>query len=487
MSKQAVKEKEILLAQLRKYTPELWPFFNNEATLAEHSENLYNFKALEIHLKRQQLVKKVVRGKLVKLFGEDFNQELNLNFDQPWAISITDHHQVLNHPYLVASNVISNVGKLLQSKKPAAILAFSSDSVPPNNWLSQNGFQFQDKRVPLFSNKERELTSYYLPQRKFNFIERLKIAKRWSEFNNREKDFLLKEQEQFFSFDYSHCQDYSDQITIIVKNTWPRLFAQEIRDTIPDLIYLTQEEVTAECLKELLKGNNFISQCLFDKNIRQQVLENFRGLAITWREDENKGTHFFWRKHPEQNKSLRLYLDGDNLVPVDERYKDLAFPLREDVLVDLLEKKEIYPSLFLIFATLNFYSGIKPLSGYGSVVYLDFMKKAWLKTLKKSDFKSDIELLRTIETDGFTAGIGLFFARQQGMLKAQYANDIYYSGGITADYLKEVFRMKLKDLMTIATPDAYLYACSKYIPPQKHLPIKITLNDLAEEYFSWVK
>ena len=53
--------------------------------------------------------------------------------------SIVDHHQVLNHPFLISSNVISRVDKFLKTDKQTAIVVISSGDVPPNNFFSKFG------------------------------------------------------------------------------------------------------------------------------------------------------------------------------------------------------------------------------------------------------------------------------------------------------------------------------------------------------------
>ena len=483
------EEKEAVVAQFKKYAPQLYEYFVSKITLREHSANLYDFEVSETHLQRQELIKEVIREKVTELFGDGAVDELKLNLDSPLIANIADHHQVLNHPMLVSSNVIGNVGKLLQPEKPEAILTISSGDVPPNNFFSQNGFQFNKKKVPLFSNKERELTSYYIPKREFNFVERLKISKRWSEFDQAEQKFLETEQAKFNSFDFSRCQDYSDQITVAVKNTWPHIFTEDLRANLPELIYLTQEEIASKCLIKLLKEDNFISQCLLDKSFRDQVIKNFRGIVVTWNEKKQKGTHFFWRKYPGEDRSLRMYIDGNQLVPTDKRFKDQAVSLDKDTLVDLLKKKEIYPSLFLIFAVINYYSGVKPLVGFGSLVYLDLMKQVWLKTLAESDYQSEVESLKLVDTDGLVAGAAIYFKRlENGKLKTLFANDIYAEGGFGQEYLNKIFDMKFGDLVSfMVVANMYAYFSANYIPVKEHLKITIGFDEMAEEVFSWLK
>lgn len=481
------KEKQLVISQIKEYASLLGRLFDLDIKLKDYPRQLYNFKVSQEHLKRQQVIKKVISRKLEKLFGPNYQADLKINLDGKLAFNIVDHHQVLNHSVLISSNFLSGADKIFTESKADATIVISSGDVPPNNYFSKNGFTFHDKRVPLFSNSEREYSSYYIAKRDFDFITRLKAADRWKEFLEAEKDFLIKECEKIKSFDFSRCENYLDQITITIKNTWSYLFEEKLRLNLFELIYLTQEEITAAALIEILKeDNNIISRCLFDKEFRQVVLDNFRGIVVAWRENEEKGTHFFWRKYPGRPQSLRLYMEGDRLAPKDARFKELAVPLEREAIIDLLEKKEIYPSLFMIFGVLNFYAGVKPLVGYGSVIYLNFMKQTWLKTLKNFGLTDEIRLMEKVETDGLIGGLAVFFKRINDKIKTLYAYDIIYEGGLSQEYIKKVLDMRFNEFLAVAVADLYDYISQKYIPPDKKLKLNINFDDLAAAQFSWL-
>jgi hypothetical protein len=483
-AEEIIKEKTAIIGQLQKYVPTFAAFLDFGKPVREYSNHLYEFSIPEIHGKRQKLIQEIILSKTKSLFGVQAANELNLQFGERLAYNIVDHHQVLNHPLLISSNVLANVEKIGQADKPPAIIVISSGDVPPNNYFSKNGFQFHGKVAPLFSVNERESTSYLLPKRDFNFIERQKIAKRWQAYNGVEHEFLLAQQEKVNACDFLAAQNYCDQISILVKETWPLLFEEKLRVTLPELIYITQEELTAACLIPLLAENNFISACLLDGGFRARVLENFRGIVVAWREKEHKGTHFFWRKHPSLPRSLRMYAHDGILVPDDERYRHLAIPLKKEVLSDALQTGEIYPSLFLIFSILNFYAGIKPLTGYGSTVYLEYFKQAWAESLKNSDFEEEMPWVDSVTTSGFVGGMPIFFKRVEGQLKALYAYDLIYEGGVTEEYLKKIFDMPFNQLVSAGLPGMYDYFSQKYIPETERISLKINTDDMAALAFA---
>ncbi len=485
-SSEIEKEKQLVISQIKKYAPPLGRFFDLNIKLKDFPSKLYDFEAGPEHIARQKVFKKIILKKIEKLFGDSSKKQLKINLAEKLVFNIADHHQVLNHPVLISSNFISGADKIFTQEKADATIVISSGDVPPNNYFGKNGFTFHDKRVPIFSNSEREYSSYYLPKRDFDFIAKLKTADRWKEFSKEEKDFLMSEFERIKNFDFSRCENYLDQITVIIKNTWPCLFEKKLRPNLFELIYITQEEVVTEALIEILKGDNIISRSLFDKQFRQNVLNNFRGIVVTWKENEEKGTHFFWRKYPGRPQSLRLYVEGEKLTPKDERFKELAVPLERAAIIDLLVKREIYPSLFLIFGVLNFYAGVKPLVGYGSVTYLDLMKKAWVKTLEVSDFKEEIKLINQVETDGLIAGLAVFFKRIDSKIKTLYAYDIFYEGGMSEEYIKTVLNMEFREFLDVVAIDMYDYYGPKYIQPAERLKLKANFDDLASAQFTWL-
>jgi hypothetical protein len=482
----AEQDRKIMIDQIKKHFPIFKKFFELDINLREYSDNIYNFQCNKVYIGRQNIVKSEILEKTKNLFGQDYENLTKIKFEEQLVLNITDHHQVLNHPLLISDNIIANVGKFFQSDKPSPIFVISSGDVPPNNYFSRNGFQLHDKRIPIFSNSEKDESSCFIPKRDFNFIKKLKDSQRWGEFNIDEQNFLIKEYEKIKSLDFSTCKNYNDQITLIVKNTWPYLFEEKSRGNLPDLIYITQEELVTRCLLKILDGKNFITEFLFNMGFRERILNNFRGIVVTWDEANNKGTHFFWRKHPYENKSLRLYVRGDSLVPVDERFKDLAFKLEKEKIRDLLKNGQIYPSLFTTFSLLNFYFGIKPLVGHGSIIYLNLFRDVWIKTLEKSEFAEEVDNIKSYEIDSMISGLALFFARINGKLKTSYAYDVIYNGGTSEEYLNKFFEMKFSDLLSISVPGIYDYISQKYIPGEEKIKSNISADNLAEKIINWL-
>lgn len=479
------KEKHLLIEQICRYAPQLRPFFTYDRSVCEHSLALHSYVPDSVYRNRQMLITAAVKEKIAALFGDAY--AASCRFDVS-AMNIVDHHQVLNHPLLLAGNVIANAGSLCQTERGDPIVVLSSGDVPPNNFFSKNGFQFHGRRVPLFSNSETELISYYLPVRDFDFVSRQKRIGRWHEWGADEQRFLTALGGEWQAIDYSSCANYLDQITLVVKQSWPRLFEPFLRNTLPDLIYVTQEDVVSRALQTLLPKDSIIRSMLFDASIRAEILNRFRGIVVAWNEVAGKGTHFFWRKHPTEDRSLRMYLEGDMLVPHDDRYRDCAIAFTPADIVRALETKEIYPSLFMIFWVLHFYSGIRPLLGYGSIMYMNLLRDAWLVLFDSlgKEFGDERERVAKLPLDGLIVGPAIFFKKSDGYPRALYAADLMYEGGATREYLEKIFSMPFRELFTVALPELYPYVANKYIPAHDRRGIRFTADNLAGDVFGWV-
>lgn len=485
MSTNIEQEKNKLLSQLKKYVPHLGFLLGINKSIIDFSRQFNKVREEPVYLERQNLFKDIIKEKIIQLFGRDKYDNLKINLDGYLLSNIADHHQILNHPTLLPSNIISNVDKFFSKEKADAIVTLSSGDVPPNNFFSKNGFLFHDKKVPLFSNSEREAAAYYLPKRDFNFVERLKDIHRWSEFSQPEQEFLLNEQNNISNLDFSTCNDYCDQITIINNYLWPLLFEEKMRANLPELIYVTQEEIVSKALIKLLEEDNFISAFFFDPKLRSIILNNFRGNATAWEESSERGTHFFWLKQPDGLNGLRLYFEDNKLVPSKERYKDLGFEFNKENIISKLKSREIYPNLFIIFTVLNFYAGIKPLTGFGSYVYLNLMKDIWLKTFNEIGYPDEVDHLNNLDIDSVIS-VQFFFKKIGDQFIGQSAHDLFADGGIKLEYLKKAVQMNFQQIFSIAMPGVYGYFCNNYIPEEEHLKMEITPNDLAAQVFDWL-
>jgi hypothetical protein len=478
-----VSERDAMIAQIKKYVPIVVPLFSIEGSLRQYSEQLHNFTTTPTHLERQKVVREIIHQHAKRIFGKEY-EELNLQLDDQLMLNIIDHHQVFNTPATLASNIMGNSNKLLQKEKPSAIVVLSSSDIPLDNAFTKGGFRLHDKQVALFSAKDFEMNSHMAPKQPFDFIRRLKDNKRWDSFSEEEQAFLTTYQELFDSLDFSGAQNYSDQISIILKHTWPLLFEESLRPTLPEIAFIPHEEVVADCLIHILNQKNIISECLFNPSFRDSMIRDCSGIAGCWDEARNKGTHFFWHRHPTKAKMVRMYIKDGFLVPQRDDMADIKIPLNAETIIDLLKRRVIYPNVFLIYSTLHFYAGIKPLTGYASMVCITNLKGKWMHNLQNTTLAEEIKLIENVSTNtGFVGGLPFFFKRMNGSVKTLYAADLMFEGGATKEYLTDLFELPYQDFLSVGIPDMYPYYSQEYIPASEKITTTLGFDQMAEFVF----
>lgn len=475
MDVQKSKEKEILESGVKEFSPVVGEYLTREDSILDFSKSLYKYATDEVQITRQKKICQAIESIASRIFSQPVKVET------PLATNIVDHHAILNHPILLATNIVGNAFRINESrvKSDRPIIVLTSSIVPPNNFFNRKGFQFHGKRVPLFSNKEMHQASCFIGAHDFHFVARLKALELWGSFSASEKEFLSSIEQEIVGQLTPQTTNYNDQISLINTLLWKKLFAQSIRSEIPDVIYVTQEHLLKELAHEVLSDDNFVSRAIFEPEIRSQVLNEFRGIAGCWDEVKDKGTHFFWFRN-EKNEADRLFIFDNQLVSLDGNKK---IALNREALIPLLQSGEIIPSLFVIFGFLCFWGGIRPLVGHGSSYYLTQMKQAWQKILINFDNK-EAERIGTIDTKGLVGGAIATFARNsQGDLESQYAFDVIASGGMTRSYLDHLLSMPYHALLQPALLDIY----ESYVPVEKRAKFSLTPADLMGNAFDWIR
>jgi hypothetical protein len=472
------------VAQFRRYVPLMAPYFDDQATLREHSARLAPTATRPPHATRLELLARVAGEVARRAFGPSALLP-EISAEDVRAINIVDHHQLLNHPLLLGTNVIANASRLLGDGPRRPILTFSCANVAPANYYLRNGFCFAGKPVAYFSAKEYQDVMYHLDARRYDFVERLHATKRWREFTPGQQGFLVSYQELLAGLDTAHTTRHRDQLALALRSSWPLLFHPDIRADVPELLYLNAEEVTRDCLLTLLAQENHLAESLFDPVFRRTVLDRFRGIVVAWDEAAGKGTHFFWRRHPDRPRLLRMYVDGGELVPADPRYRHLSVPLERAAVLDHLRRDEILPSVALS-VSLFLYLGMRPLVGPGSLVYFSLFRDRWGTLLAEQGLAVEAELVSSVDTGGLIAGTPVFFAREGETLRTLYAADVMATGGMDAHYLRTVLDARFSDVLSVGASGVYELFAGSYIPRELHLTDRVGFDEAATVVHQWI-
>ncbi|ANW21567.1 hypothetical protein I3J09_27190 [Streptomyces clavuligerus] len=475
---------DAIVGQIRRYVPSMAPYFEIDRPLGEYAAGLQPTWVDPVHAERQEGVARAVRRVLRQAFGPAA-AGLSVDARDVRAINIVDHHQLLNHPLLLGTNIIANADRLVGGGDRRPIVTFSCSNVPPSNHYMRNGFQFRGETIPYFRAKEHRDAMYYTGVRSFDFVERLRTLRRWDRFTPDDQDFLIEYQGFLNGLDHPHTDRHRDQLAVALRHTWPLLFARELRRDIPELLYANSEDVARECLLELLTEENFLSAALFDPGFRQQVLDAFRGVVVAWDEAADKGTHFFWRKYPGRPRLLRLYAEGSELVPADPRFRHLTVPLELAAVRDHLEREEIIPSVALCMSVL-LYAGVKPLVGPGSLVYTTQLRDGWTALLDRHGHPAEAARVAQVDTAGLIAGTPMFFGRSGDAVRTLYAADVFSGGGMSESYMKTVLNAPLKDLLSVGSSGVYSLFSHSYIPKEERLTERIGFDEAATLIHGWV-
>jgi len=476
MSDQITEQLKILQDGIRQDAPLVANFFNTNTPLQQYATELHQYEALPQHRKRQKLFKDKAKEILLSVFTKEELQQANIDWSTDWKINIVDHHGLLNHPILIATNIIGNIHQL-PSGQPQGIVVLSDSGVPTNNFFHKRGLLFHHNQLNIFSHKQRHAISYALPTKdSFPLSDK---AKQHNLPAEAVKFLTSIEQTLTSTATNSQITSFANQVQRINYELWPLLFHQDIRSQIPNLFYLPNETIAHHLLKEYLPhDNHFFNQVLCDKTTRSLIIKNFTNVTGCWDDQGHHGTHFFWGLN-DNHEAVTLRLDNNHLVSSNQ---DIKIELTPTSISQALDDRLIYPSMFLVYGIAIFHCGIRPLVGYGSMNYQTKMKGAWLKTMSHLD-QEEYKLINHIPTDGFIGGPKATFQATEQGYKDLYALDIIYQGGLTKNYLDHLRQMPFRDLLTPALIDIY----DSYVKPEHKQAITITSNDLMGSSFSWLQ
>lgn len=458
---------------IREYAPIVAKYFDCQDRLIDYAPTLSKVMVDTTQRNRQHALCHQIGLVQQRIFGHPPTMTL------PLAINIVDHHAWLNHPILAATNIVVNAHRILVDRTADPIVVLTSSIIPPNNFFNRKGFLLHGKKVPLFSNRDMHQASCFIPRHDLRFTNRLRSIGAWNAFTPDEQSFLVRLEAGVTALDFSLAQDYNDQISLINRWLWPQLFDPTLRATLPQLEYITQEEVVGSALPTTVSADTILARVLFDSSVRDDVLQAFRGLTGCWDETRHKGTHFFWHK-TERNEPGRLWCAGDKLVAEDGVF---SVPLKPEAIATAIRQQVLVPSLFTIFSHLIFWCGVRPLVGYGSGNYLTRMKEAWLNLLHRH-MTEEADRIAQINTKGLIGGFAVTFRRnERGAIDTQSVADIIYAGGLRREYLDRLFAMRLGDLLGPALIEIY----QSYVPIEKREELGLTSADFMGEPFDWIR
>lgn len=471
MTQATEQQFEQLLDGIKKHAPLVATLFDNDMPLIEHVKTLQAGSPSPVHAERQLVIQKAITDYCARVYDR------TVNLKRPLVQNIVDHHTPLNHPLLLTTNIVAHIDELtgkVPAKEP--IVVFTTSLPSQDNFFSRGGFQFNGRRVTVFSKKQFDQSSYFMDKHDFQFVNRAKESKRWREFNPEQQDFLLKMETQLSGWSKNPAANtFNDQVGLINHEMWKLLFADDTQSSLPDLLYFSNEDLMLETVDSWLFENSMITQALFDDVFRNQVLERFNKHIGCWDTDGKKGTHFFWRRSAK-NEAMRMIYTNEALESAD----GYSIALEPAALATAVKNKEIVPGLFIIYGWLSFWCGVRPLVGYGSMNYMSRMKEAWLDVIEDA---SEHERIASVDTTGFICGFNTTFGRNtEGLIESLYGLDVISRGGLNKEYLIHLSQMTVAGLLKPGILDIY----DSYVPASDKVPHTLKTADLMDESYDWI-
>lgn len=472
---------KLLQDGIRIDAPLVADFFEEHTKLAEYTETINAYEAHPIHRERQRVLKETIRTLLLKTFSVEEIEHANIPWTEDWKINIVDHHGILNHPILLSTNIIANIFQM-PSQKPQGVVVLSDSGVPLNNFFHKRGLKFSGEQLNLFPSRDRHVMAYAAKKREsFPLLEAAeRTTHAWSDA---ERATLTRMNALFNTWgNDSRNTNYRGQIQRINFHLWKELFAQNIREQIPDIFYISNEDLGKEMLYQYLQDPEHVfTRILCHPETRDIIVNTFANVTGCWDNSLARGSVFFWGIDTEQQK-IPLTLKGNMLVSAPG-FPEYSLELTPENIIEALREEKIYPGMFLVYGIAHFHCGIRPLVGFGSMNYQTRMKEAWEKALQQID-PSEVPLVSSINTRGFIGGPKVTFGHtHEKGFQDFFALDIIHRGGMMREYLDHLRNTPLSAVLQPALVDIY----DSYVRPERKQKITVTSGDLMGDQFEWVK
>ena len=451
-------------------------------------------KPLSLYLKeaykpnQDQKVAPWVFDAYLEIFSQRYSPEKALaminQLKKRAIFNTAEHTSLVLHPRRFSSIFLSMIASKENGYKFNFVISTSSVSL--NNSSFPIGILWNGLKLKFFSNNEKTKTvlcSRKLTVKDFkekekvfildmivkkitdtrseNFLEK-DLKKQVNGYLNNNKKLvtdsalieLIQIYEQEAKLEYQIILDYlmplmtkdADSYPDQISRTNEQIFS-DISDT--ELIYLDCETIFPVLFKYGLKNNFILNKVLFDKKIRDSVLDRFSDLPGCWSKDAKKGTHFFWYL-TDEGKTISLKVVKDMLVANDNE-ELIQIPIEPDSILKQLENGKIIPSLFTDFIHL-LGSGFSVSGGINQLDYAKSYKSILSKLLIELGETEILENVKQSEITNFIAGPVFSALVENGIFRQISAYDILTDKVCLEDLFKSVSGISFGDAVVLALP-----------------------------------
>lgn len=320
------------------------------------------------------------------------------DFEQRWFAGTADHMHILHHPFFFNNAILESLWANNNGYKTIHFFPFSNISLI--NSSEPRGFSYhlqQDKKHVFFISRGKSRSSVWntSPFTKKSVSNALQTL---NDIDEKIKKYI----ESYYK--YTTCKLYIDQISLINFDLWRKLQAPV------DLIYIDIETITSRLLKNTIHNNkeSILFKIFYTPEGQRFFDVYFKN--IQGAHGDEKGSFLFWYFEDKKRKKL-LYKNG-NIIKEDGSHFD--FNIQN--ISNLLDTKEIMPTMAMCFMVVSFYYGVQCGGGFSQIDYLGEMKEAYKKILENFNETDEINFIKNIQTNVFRGEIGFIYDKNKKIL-----------------------------------------------------------------------
>lgn len=416
-----------------------------------------------------------------QLLGSDIANRLRHELASTPVVLTANHHCPDYLSYTVQGSILFGLSKRSEGVVPV----FAGGGIPLDNAHYPRGIiTSKGIRINIFPEKDkRALVSTVYPftinmiKKGQKQIVKLKDAARISETESTALTTILEE--DYLSDEALQQHNYSDQASVLNHRLWRRLYAPQLQDEIPDMVYLELEKITGTLLaKDIGRNGTLMHEILFNPSLRNATIRNLDKIRGCWHtkhldllahprigKDERKnllrgsGTMFFWGIDKKRRRYPLVLQETENIMYLkgfDDSGHPHAVAYTPDAIVNGLETGILLPSLFTDFAIIAFARGFKCYGGFMQTDYLTEMKHGLTTAMRQEGFDEWAEKVGSVLTDNYTTGmIFIVSFTCDGKSQPAGALNIIKNGGLTKEELQRIKAQKIYDANLRGLHDIY--------------------------------
>lgn len=451
---------DILIGLLDKKRPILSKVLksNKNVTLGEYVDSFKNIARNSIGFKTIQNKSDFIEisvKKAKELYGNERAVKLKERLKLP-SIFTAAHTGLLFNCIPVQGTLIFALSEMNSEIVPT----YTFGDIPLNNTTYPRGVSLSNSvKIPLFPDRLKNSLAAYCAGYKSEDVKNAKMRTEqlFKDGKISEKHtFTVNELiEKIFALDdILKSSSLSDQASRINIRLWKYLFADSVRDKIPELVNLQIEDIVNELIiKDIQNKDSLIFNMFLNDKLRGSIVQFLDGVYGAWTTSIDSavisGTMFFWGVD-DKGRAVSLYLkDGLNgivLTGTDISGNNLVIPFTLEGIINGLKQKKILPGLFVTFSAIAFARGILCYGGFMQTDYLANMKEGLLRALKTAEKKDWIEYIENIKTDNYCNGFEAIIQQYPDeALHSAGAVEIIASGGLSMNDIEKIRNLNVID------------------------------------------